>query len=201
MLDFEKQERKKEVAELALTSDKLKVEAKTLSDDKDKLLSDNQQLKQKQNKLQRQVERMADSKTTIERSIHAYDEDEKWQLPEPELFMNANSFREKKALPLVNKLKQVIKNLLVKCVNLVDEINRLKSKVRQQDGRIGYLSDKVTMQGDMIKELQGKGADLERVERYMGREKVQSMISHVKELEQLEKANKLAKKRSRGLSR
>lgn len=201
VLDFEKQERQKEVAELALTSDMLKSETETLSDNKSKLLSDNQQLKRQQDKLQRQVERMADSKTTIERSIHAYDEDEKWQLPEPGLFMNANSFREKKALPLVNKLKQVIKNLLVKCISLVNEINRLKSKVRQQDERIGYLSDKVMTQRDTIKELQGKGADLERVERYMGREKVQTMISHVKELEQIEKAKKLAKKRSRGLSR
>lgn len=201
VLDFEKRERQKEVAELALTSDMLKAKTETLSDDKDKLLSDNQQLKQQQNKLQRQVERMADSKTTIERSIHAYDEDEKWQLPEPGLFMNANSFREKKALPLVNKLKQVIKNLLVKCINLVDEINRLKSKVRQQDEKIGYLSDRVMTQRDTIKELQGKSADLERVECYMGREKVQTMISHVKELEQIEKAKKLAKKRSLGLSR
>ena len=73
VLDFEKQERQKEITELALTSDLLKAETESL----DKLLSDNQQLIRQQDKLKHQVEWMADSKVTIERSIHAYDEDEK----------------------------------------------------------------------------------------------------------------------------
>lgn len=201
VLDFEKQERQKEVAELAITSDLLKAETETLSDNKDKLLTDNQQLKRQQDKLQRELERMADSKVTIERNIHAYDEDEKWQLPEPGLFMNANSFREKKALPLVKKLKQVIKNLLIKCVNLFEEMNRLNIKVEQQEARIKRLSGQTMEQKDTINNLQRRSTDLERIERYMGREKVQNIISHVKELEQIEKANKLSGKRSRGLSR
>lgn len=56
-------------------------------------------------------------------------------------------------------------------------------------------------QKDMIKKFQGGGDDLERVERFMVKEKVQAMISHVKELELLDKANKLSKERSRELSR
>jgi len=156
VLDFEKQEWQKEVAELAITSDLLKVETETLTDEKDRLLIDNQQLKRQQNKLQREIERMADSKVTIERNIHAYDEDEKWQLPEPGLFMNANSFREKKALPLVNKLKRVIKNLLIKCINLFEEMNRLNNKVMQQEARIKRLSDQTMEQKDRLISYKGK---------------------------------------------
>lgn len=183
VLDFEKQERQKEVAELALTSDLLKEETETLSDDKDTLLSDNQQLKRQQDKLQREIEKMADSKAVIEQNIHAYDEDDKWQLPEPGIFMNANSYREKKALPLVQKLKQVIKNLIIKCVNLMQEINRLTDRAMQQETQINRLTDNIMMQKDTINKLQEKGADLERIERYMGREKVQTIISQVKEVE------------------
>lgn len=200
VLDFEKQERQKEVAELVLTSDLLKEQTDTLSDDKDKLLSDNQELKRQQDKLQREIEKMADSKAVIEQNIHAYDEDEKWQLPEPGIFMNANSYREKKALPLVQKLKQVIKNLIIKCVNLMQEMNRLTDRAMRQETQINRLTDKVVMQKDTINKLQEKGIDLERIERYMGREKVQTIISQVKEVEQLDKANKRSS-RSRGVSR
>jgi len=200
VLDFEKQERCKEVAELALTSDLLKEETEMLSDDKDKLLSDNQELKRQQDKLQREIEKMVDSKAVIEQNIHAYDEDDKWQLPEPGIFMNANSYREKKALPLVQKLKQVIKNLIIKCVNLMQEMNRLTDRAMQQETQINRLTDRVMMQKDTINKLQEKGVDLERIERYMGREKVQTIICQVKDVEQLEKANKRSN-RSRGLSR
>lgn len=200
VLDFEKQERQKEVAELALTSDLLKEEAETLSDDNDKLISDNQELKRQRDKLHREIEKMADSKAVIEQNIHAYDEDDKWQLPEPGIFMNANSYREKKALPLVQKLKQVIKNLIIKCVNLMQEMNRLTDRVMQQETQINRLTDKAILQKDTINKLREKGTDLERIERYMGREKVQTIINQVKEVEQLEKANKRSG-RSRGLSR
>jgi len=200
VLDFEKQERQKEVAELALTSDLLNEETETLSDGKDKLLSDNQELKRQQDKLQREIEKMADSKAVIEQNIHAYDEDDKWQLPEPGIFMNANSYREKKALPLVQKLKQVIKNLIIKCVNLMQEINRLTDRAMQQVIQINRLTDKVMMQKDTINKLQETGTDLERIERYMGREKVQTIISQIKEVEQLEKASKRSN-RSHRISR
>jgi len=200
VLDFEKQERQREVAELALTSDLLKEQMGILSADKDKLLSDNQELKRQQDKLQREFEKMVDSKAVIEQNIHAYDEDDKWQLPEPGIFMNANSYREKKALPLVQKLKQVIKNLIIKCVNLMQEMNRLTDRAMRQETQISRLTDRVMIQKDTIDKLQEKGTDLERIERYMGREKVQTIIRQVKDVEQLEKANKRSN-RSPGLSR
>lgn len=200
VLDFEKQERQKEVNELALTSDLLKEETEILTDDKDKLLFDNQELKRQQDKLQRDIEKMVDSKAVIEQSIHAYDEDEKWQLPEPGFLMNVYTFREKKALPLVQKLKQVIKNLIIKCVNLMQEMNRLTDRVMQQESRINWLTDRIKAQNNTIDKLQKTDKDMERIERYMGKEEVQSIIGQVKEIEQLEKANKRAK-RSRDLSR
>jgi len=200
VLDFEKQERQKEVAELVLLSDLIKEQTDTLSDDKNKLLSGNQELQQQQDKLQQEIEKMVDSKAVIEQNIHAYDEDEKWQLPQPGVLMSANSYRDKKALPLVKKLKQVIKNLIIKCVNLMQEMNRLTDKMMRQDTQINRLTDRAMEQKDIIKKLQGKGADLERIERFIGKEKVQTIIEQVKEMEQVEKANKRSN-RSHGLSR
>ena len=42
----------------------------------------------------------------------------KWQLAEPGALMSAKAYRDKKALPLVEKLKEVVKNLTIKCVQL-----------------------------------------------------------------------------------
>ncbi len=52
---------------------------------------------------------MVQSKEVMERNIHAYDEDVKWQLAEPGALMSAKAYRDKKALPLVEKLKEVVK--------------------------------------------------------------------------------------------
>lgn len=200
VLDFEKQERQKEVAELALTSDLLKEQTGILSDDKDKLISGNQELKQKQQKLQEEIERKVTSKNVIERNVHAYDEDDKWQLPEPSVLMSANSYRDKKVLPFVAKLKKVIQNLTVKCVNLMEEVGRLIDRITKQEKQINRLTDRVMEQKDTIEKLKEKGADLGRIERYMGKEKVQAMIGETKEMERLEKAYKRSG-RSHGISR
>lgn len=97
---------RQEVSELSETSDLLKEQATTLAEDKKKLLSDNVKLEKQQKKLQQDIEKMVQSKAVMERNIHAYDEDEKWQLPEPAALMSAKAYKDKKAFPLVEKLKK-----------------------------------------------------------------------------------------------
>lgn len=96
---------RQEVSELSEISDLLKEQATTLAEDKKKLLSDNVKLEKQQKKLQQDIEKMVQSKAVMERNIHAYDEDEKWQLPEPAALMSAKAYKDKKAFPLVEKLK------------------------------------------------------------------------------------------------
>lgn len=83
---------RQEVSELSETSDLLKEQATTLAEDKKKLLSDNVKLEKQQKKLQQDIEKMVQSKAVMERNIHAYDEDEKWQLPETAALMSAKAY-------------------------------------------------------------------------------------------------------------
>ena len=112
---------RQEVSELSKTSDLLKEQATTLAEDKKKLLSDNVKLEKQQKKLQQDIEKMVQSKAVMERNIHAYDEDEKWQLPETAALMSAKAYKDKKAFPLVEKLKETIKALTIKCVQLAEQ--------------------------------------------------------------------------------
>ena len=185
---------RQEVSELSETSDLLKEQATTLAEDKKKLLSDNVKLEKQQKKLQQNIEKMVQSKAVMERNIHAYDEDEKWQLPEPAALMSAKAYKDKKAFPLVEKLKETIKALTIKCVQLAEQGKKLKEKVTRQEQQISRLTDKVMEQSDIIDRLQEKTEDLGRLERYFGREQVQSIVERSKALEWAEKENKRPKR-------
>ena len=185
---------RQEVSELSEISDLLKEQATTLAEDKKKLLSDNVKLEKQQKKLQQDIEKMVQSKAVMERNIHAYDEDEKWQLPEPAALMSAKAYKDKKAFPLVEKLKETIKALTIKCVQLAEQGKKLKEKVTRQEQQISRLTDKVMEQSDIIDRLQEKTEDLGRLERYFGREQVQSIVERSKALEWAEKENKCPKR-------
>ena len=185
---------RQEVSELTATNHLLKEQTETLAEDKEKLLSENEKLEKQQKKLQQEINKMVQSKEVMERNIHAYDEDVKWQLPEPRALMSAKNYHDKKALPLVEKLKEVVKNLTIKCVQLTEQGKKLTAKVDGQKKQISRLTDKVMEQSDTIDRLQEKASDLGRLERHLGREQVQSIVERSKALEQAEKANKRPKR-------
>ena len=57
------------------------------------MLSENEKLEKQQKKLQQEINKMAQSKEVMERNIHAYDEDVKWQLAEPGALMSAKNYQ------------------------------------------------------------------------------------------------------------
>jgi hypothetical protein len=183
-----------EVSELSAKNYLLKEQTETLTENKEKLLSENEKLEKQQKKLQQEVNKMVQSKEVMERNIHAYDEDVKWQLPEPGTLMSAKAYRDKKAMPLVEKLKEVVKNLTIKCVQLAEQGKKLTAKVDGQQKQISRLTDKVMEQSDTIERLQEKASDLGRLERHLGREQVRLIVERSKALEQAERANKRPKR-------
>ena len=185
---------RQEVSELSAANYLLKEQTELLAGDKENLLSENEKLEKQQKKLQQEINKMVQSKEVMERNIHVYDEDVKWQLVEPGALMSAKAYRDKKALPLVEKLKDVIKNLTIKCVQLTEQGKKLTVKVDGQQKQISRLTDKVMEQNDTIDRLQEKASDLGRLERHLGTEQVQSIVERSKALEQAEKANKRPKR-------
>lgn len=165
-----------------------------LTVDKEQLLSENEKLEKQQKKLQHEIDKMVQSKEVMERNIHAYDEDVKWQLPEPGALMSAKVYWDKKALPLVEKLKELVKNLTLKCIQLSEQLKKLTVKADRQQVQISRLTDKVMEQSATIDRLQDKATDLERLEHYFGREQVQSIVERSKTAERIEILNKRPKR-------
>ena len=72
---------------------------------------------------------MVQSKEVMERNIHAYDEEVKWKLAEPGALMSEKAYPDKKALPIVEKLKEAVKNLTIKCIQLTKQRKKLTVKL------------------------------------------------------------------------
>ena len=185
---------RQEVSELSAMNHLLKEQTETLAGDKEKLVSENGKLEKQQKKLQQEINKMVQSKEVMERNIHAYDEDEKWQLPEPGTLMSAKAYRDKKAIPVVEMLKEVVKNLTIKCVQLAEQGKKLTAKVDGQKKQISRLTDKVMEQSNTIDRLQEKVSDLGRLERHLGREQIRLIVERSKTLEEVEKVNKHPKR-------
>ncbi len=152
---------------------------------REKLLLDNEELEQQQEKLQKEINKMAKSKAVMERIIHAYDEDDKWQLPEPGILMTAKSYREKNVAPLVTRLKDSVKSLTINCVRLTEENKKLKAKTTKQAKDVEFYKGRMRQQFSKLEQLQEKADDFERVKQYAGADKIDTIISNVKELEKL----------------
>ena len=193
VLDFEKQERQKEVAELEQTISGSKEELSDILHRQIEAGRETEQIRKEGEAIRQELNKMVQSKEVMERNIHTYDEDAKWKLAEQGALMSAKNYRDKKALPLVEKLKEVVKNLTIKCVQLTEQGRKLTAKVDGQQKQISRLTDKVMEQNDTIDRLQEKASDLERLERHLGREQVQSIVERSKALEQAERAKKRPK--------
>lgn len=185
---------RQELSELSAESDWLKEQTEILTENKEMLLSEKENLESQQKKLQQEINKMVQSKETMERNIYAYDEDAKWQLPEPDTLMSAKSYRSKKALPLVEKLKELVKNLTIKCIQLTDQVKKLNIKVEGQKKQISTLTDKAVEQNDTIQHLREKMSDLEHLENYLGKERMQSIVEQSKVIKRAEKTEKHRKR-------
>ena len=180
---------RQELSELFATNDLLREQTETLAQDKEKLLSDNEKLEQQQKKLQQEIGKMSISKTVMERNIRAYDEDKEWQLPEAGAFMSAKTYRDK-TLSLVERIKDVIKGLTIKCIQLMEQVKKLTAKINRQGEKIEYPTDRVMEQRTVIDSLQEQAADLGCLKRYFGEERVQSIVEQTKALKRAEKVTK-----------
>lgn len=166
-------------SELQNVNDRLSDDNHTLEQRNDALQSDNQALRQQYNDLQRSnvqlekqqkelksnIEKMVQSEELLQRDVRKYDEAPEWQLPEPGAFTSSKAFRDKVVLPLVNKLKSLVKNLTIQCVRLKEDVLKLRKEKRELSERVEFYKGKIRDMNERTELLQEKADDLECVKR------------------------------------
>ncbi|WP_075680678.1 plasmid recombination protein [Roseburia sp. 831b] len=193
VLQSENQRLEQERNKLQEDNEKLEQKQTSLQSDnqalkqmQDKLQKDNAQLEIQQEKLRSRIDQMVQSENLLQRDVRKYDEEPEWQLPEPGAFASAKSFRDKVALPLVNKLKELVKSLTIQCVRLKEEVLQLRDKVKHLTSDVEFYKGKIRDMSAKTELLQEKADDLERVKRYAGAEQIDTIIGKVKEQEIME---------------
>ena len=171
VLDFKKEQRAKEIAELEV------VKAK------------------KQGQVEQQEQRLkelAPAVRNMEQLAAQFSDDPEQILPKPGPLESAKSYREKKAKPLLAKIVKVLRSLYRAYVELKGKYERLQGdygRAREGNERLSDRLQKVKLEN---KALRGTVADFERVKRAIGLEQTDRILEAAHQQEQAEKEQKRA---------
>ena len=124
---------------------------------------------------------------SFERNIYEYDEAKKWQLPEPDFMMGAGTYRNKKALPLVNKLKNVIKNLTLQLIHALEANERLQKSLKISEQKVEHLLNSVSHLEEKNNLLNKRSHTLELVEHAVGEDQVNRIAGEQSRREEWER--------------
>ena len=178
VLDFKKEQRAKEIAELEA------VKAK------------------KQGQVEQQEQRLkelAPAVRNMEQLAAQFSDDPERTLPEPGPLESAKSYREKKAKPLWEKIVKVLRSVYRAYFDLKSKFERLQSAYDREVSKNSSLSARIYEVCAERDSLKGQVKDYERVKLAFGPEEVERVVEDAKRREAQEREQKKAKRKfSRG---
>ncbi len=166
VLDYKKQERSKELAE---TEEKL-TEAKA-------------DLQSLEKRIQSYEVGEVDLMNFEQRLGH----DRELQLPEPKPMMSAKTYREKLGLPVIEKLKKIIKELLVRYSRAMDKL----IKLAQQNSELYKDNQFLEEENKHLREengiLRNQNKDYSLLKKAFGKGQIETWLRQAKEVQQIKK--------------
>ena len=183
VLDFEKQEREREVQELAVQKEELSQTITEIQAAADNEKRDLQELQEQKAVIQKEILKMSSDKKLTEKNIHVIREDPAWQLPEPGMVTTAKSYRDKKAIPLLEKVKETLISALIRNVQLTERIEKLKRQVDQLKRSNHSLEVKADRLEKENADLQEESRDFRYLKAEFGEQRISEIIEKRKALE------------------
>ena len=216
VLDFEKQERAKEVAELEAkkesleehnvaileVSEKWMDELKNLEHEIHSAQENREEADKQAEKAKEEAERYDKKLTEIapmvkdmERFAVKYSYDPEEVLPEAGTLESGKTYREKKAKPLIGKIVTVLRSVYREYLNISNRYTKLQ--VAYSRGRSGNerLTNRLEEVLEENRELRMIATDFGRVKSVVGVEQVNAVIDRAKQQEQIEAEQKRAARR------
>lgn len=215
VLDFEKKERAKEVAELEVKKAELQEEnaafeeinetlQEQLTEIDEEIYSlqrDLEQSRQEAEKAQKQADKyqkrmneLAPMVKNMERLAAAFSTDPEQALPEVTIMESAKSYREKKAKPIVTKLVQVLRSVYSAYLDITSRFEKLQSAYYRERSGNERLTNRLEEVLGENSDLQMAAADLGRVKAVFGSRQVEDAISWAKQQEQPKKETSVRKR-------
>ena len=216
VLDFEKQERAKEVAELEAKKESLEEHNVAILEVSEKWMDElenleheihsaqeNREEADKQAEKAKEEAERYDKKLTeiapmvkdMERFAVKYSYDPEEVLPEAGTLESGKTYREKKAKPLIGKIVTVLRSVYREYLNISNRYTKLQ--VAYSRGRSGNerLTNRLEEVLEENRELRTIATDFGRVKSVVGVEQVNAVIDRAKQQEQIEAEQKRAARR------
>lgn len=216
LLDFEKQERAKEVAALETQKAELEEHNANMQEVNEKWLdqleniereissahenrkeADKQadQAKKKAAQYEKKLTEIAPMVKDMERFAEKYSADPDEVLPEAGTLETGKSYREKKAKPLIKKIVTVLRLVYRAYLDLSRRFSDMQRSYERAWGKVNSLTARVEDLWDENRALKERLGDFNRVERALGSDMIENLIQRDKMMEQAEKDQKRAKRR------
>lgn len=183
VLDFEKQERKKEVQILTSQKEEISQNIQKIQNTVSSETKDLKRLQGKKQEIQQEIIKLSADKKATEKNIHVIRENPAWQLPEPAALTTAKTYRDKKAMPLLEKIKEALVAALVRNVQLIEAADKLKQQVERLQRNINYLEGRIKQAEEKNLLLSTDLKDYERVKAGLGEQEVKAIIEGQKAAE------------------
>lgn len=216
LLDFEKQEREKEVVALKAQKAELEEHNVTMQEVNEKWLdqleniekeifsaqenreeADKQaeQAKKKASQYEKKLTEIAPMVKDMERFAEKYSADPEEVLPEAGTLETGKSYREKKAKPLIKKIVTVLRSVYRAYLDLSSRFSEMQRSYERAWNKVNSLTERVEELWNENRTLQEHLRDFGRVERALGRDTVETIVQKEKSLEKVQRMRKKGQKR------
>ena len=216
LLDFEKQERAKEVAALEKQKTELEEHNATMQEVNEKWLdqleniehdifsaqenreeADKQaeQAKRKALQYEKKLTEIAPMVKDMERFAEKYSANPEEVLPEAGTLETGKSYREKKAKPLIKKIVVVLRSVYRAYLDLSRRFSDMQKSYERAWSKVNSLTVRVEELWNENRALRERLGDFDRVERALGRDTVETIVQKEKRLEEVQKMQKQRHKR------
>ena len=216
LLDFEKQERAKEVAALEEQKADLAEHNATMQEVNEKWLDHLKNIEQdissareswkeadkkaeqaKKNVAQyeKKLTEIAPMVKEMERFAEKYSADPEEVLPEAGTLETGKSYREKKAKPLIKKIVAVLRSVYRAYLDLSRRFSDMQKSYEKAWSKVNSLTARVEELWNENRDLRERLGDFGRVERALGRDTVKSIVQKEKSLEEVQRMQKQMQKR------
>ena len=216
LLDFEKQERAKEVAALEEQKADLEEHNATMQEVNEKWLDHLKNIEQdissaqeslkeadkkaeraKKNKAQyeKKLMEIAPMVKEMERFAEKYSANPEEVLPEAGTLETGKTYREKKAKPLIKKIVVVLRSVYRAYLDLSRKFSDMQKSYDRAWSKVNLLTARVEELWNENKVLREKLGDFNRVERALGRDTVEMIVQREKSLEEAQRIQNRERKR------
>jgi len=187
VLAYKKEQKAKEIVALDGQITEKQIEISAMTDKKEEIKGEVKDFLAELDKTQGKLKTIKERERFVATNARHYDDDPKYELPEPKPMMYAKTYHDKHAVPVVRKLKDVIRSILLQ---FIEKTQELKSMLDRANDQIRSLYAQVKKLEPENERLRGVEKDYSRLRRHLGGERADEIVNEVKAKEAKEIAER-----------